>query len=540
MRKFLILFSITLMFSLFVANPTRAAPSFYAESFDVQLELQKGGSAVITETIEIHFGDIPFTFISREISAENTDGLTFLDTSMDGTRMSQGTQAGQVEVETGDPLKVTWHFLPTSDTSHIFVVRYRAEGVIRKGNADTLVWRLIPEDHDYSIVHSTITLAYPSEPPLIERPALNLGSDITWENDRIIFTMSGFKKDKGLLLIASFAPNSLAQAVPRWQIRQDMAASRTLQIGFVMWITTLMLGSVGLFKYIRANRCDRKINTVVPTATPPSEVPPAIVGKLMQRRHTYMGTIFDLAQHGILEVHEERGLRETKRHILVRKCNPTPLKPFEQSLLEIMFQPGEMQINMDEIVYRLTERSNPFNESLDKELIRRGWLDPERQQKQTMLFAVGLSALFLIMTLFIVAVFLGESWSQNADLTAIFAGIAGTGFGVGILALALLLYAGTLSVLTPVGEEQAALWRGFAEYLKQVSKGKKPAMSEDYFERYLAYAAVFDLGINWAKYFRQRGGMPLPTWFHVLTDSHADFCALVTIMSSLDAVGEAG
>jgi hypothetical protein len=72
--------------------------------------------------------------------------------------MSQGTQAGQVEVEAGDPLKVTWHFSPTSDAAHVFVVRYRADGIIRKGDGDTLIWRAVPEEHDYSIAHSTNTL----------------------------------------------------------------------------------------------------------------------------------------------------------------------------------------------------------------------------------------------------------------------------------------------------------------------------------------------------------------------------------------------
>lgn len=63
---------------------------------------------------------------------------------------------------------------------------------------------------------------------------------------------------------------------------------------------------------------------------------------------------------------------------------------------------------------------------------------------------------------------------------------------------------GTFSTLTPAGEEQSMRWKGFAEYLKQVSKGKEPAISADAFERYLAYAAVFGLGAHWAKYFQQQ------------------------------------
>ena len=71
-----------------------------------------------------------------------------------------------------------------------------------------------------------------------------------------------------------------------------------------------------------------------------------------------------------------------------------------------------------------------------------------------------------------------------------------------ILSIPMLIYAGTYSIITPAGEEQYARWNAFAEYLKQVSKGKEPANRPDYFERYLAHAAVLGLGKHWAKYFR--------------------------------------
>lgn len=133
MTRKLSLLLLILLVSIFIATPVFAAKSYYAERFDVLIELQENGSAIITETVEFRFEGDPFTFAFREISANETDGLTFLDASMDGIPMPQGTQAGQVEVEAGEPLKVTWHFPPTSDASRVFVVRYRADGIIRSG-----------------------------------------------------------------------------------------------------------------------------------------------------------------------------------------------------------------------------------------------------------------------------------------------------------------------------------------------------------------------------------------------------------------------
>ena len=70
-----------------------------------------------------------------------------------------------------------------------------------------------------------------------------------------------------------------------------------------------------------------------------------------------------------------------------------------------------------------------------------------------------------------------------------------------------------------------------------VSKGREPAIRSDYFEKYLAFAAVFGLGAGWAKYFQSLGGVPLPTWFHAMAGSSGDFGAMVAIMSASDTAG---
>ena len=200
---------IVLLTTLIIVSPAAAAKSYYAERFDVQVDLQENGAAIVTETVEFRFVGGDFTFAFREISTAETDGVAFLDASMDGVPMSQGTQAGQVEVTAGNPLKVTWHFSPTSDAAHVFTVRYQADGLIRKGDADTLIWRAIPEVHDYSITNSTITLNYPSKATLLEAPTLSRSFESTSIENRIILTSSGLANDEDLILMARFAFDSI-------------------------------------------------------------------------------------------------------------------------------------------------------------------------------------------------------------------------------------------------------------------------------------------------------------------------------------------
>ena len=540
-KKLSLTFTIILLISLFFTTPASAAKSYYAERFDVQFDIQENGSAIITETVEFHFSGDPFTFAFREISATETDGITFLDASMDGVPMSQGTQAGHVDVKAGNPLKVTWHFPATSNAAHVFTVRYRAEGIIRKGAADTLIWRAIPEEHDYSISKSTITLTYPLKVTLLKNPTLSHDFESASKDNRIILTQIGLAENEDLILTANFAPNTLTLVAPHWQSQKeqtDAATAKALPIGFIAGIATLIFGSLGLFTYARANGRDLSISSVISTPNPPADISPAVIGKLTGQQHNFMGAIFDLAQRGVLEVREEKGLWGAKNHVLVRKDNTTSLKPYEQGLMDALFKPNEAQVNMNEVATRLGMKSKLFDEPLEQELIQRGWLDPERKQKRTSLAVTGILAMIISMIVFIISVVGGGvSLSENPHWLTWLVAVSGISAGLFVLSIALMIYAGAYSILTPLGEEQSVHWKGFAEYLKQASKGTEPAIRPDYFEKYLAYAAVFGLGANWAKYFQQLGGVPLPIWFHATLGSDGDFGAMVAVMSASDTAG---
>ncbi len=543
MRKIAIPLTIVLAIAFAFANPVLAAKSYYAERFDVQLDIQENGSVIVTETVEFRFEGGPFTFAFREISANKTDGVTFLDASMDGAPMPEGMQAGQVEVTAGNPLKVTWHFPATSDASRVFTIRYRVHGVIRKGDADTLIWRAIPEDHDYSIASSSIILAYPQKATLLENPRLSRDFETGSTNEGILLTTSGLGEDEGLILTVLFAADSLTTAAPRWQIQKEQADATTakaLPVGFFAGIVTLILGGFGLFTYARTNARDPNISDVISTPNPPSDLAPALVGALTKQANGFMGTIFDLAGRGILEIQEEKGTWGTTNYMLVKKEPAASLNLHEQGLLNVLFKTGDTQINMNEISTRLGMNSKLFDEPLEQELIHRKWLDPERKARHKKQVASGLFAMFLSLAVFVASLILGSGFGRDVNMAMLFAGMAGGSAAVFFISIAVLIYSAAYSVLTPEGEEQAVRWKGFQEYIKQVSKGKEPAIRPDFFEKYLAYAAVFGLGAYWAKYFQKMGGVPLPIWFHAMAGGHGDFGAIVAVMSTSDTAGASG
>mgnify|MGYP000917541666 CR=1 FL=1 len=538
-RKLSLLFAV-LLISLFVTTPVLAAKSYYAERFDVLIELQEDGSAIVTETVEFRFTGDPFTFAFREVSATETDGVTFLDASMDGVNMPQGTGAGQVEVEVGDPLKVIWHFSPTSETTHEFVLRYSVEGIIRKGDADTFIWRAIPEEHEYSIEHFMLILMYPTRATLLEQPTLDWNFDSAFEEERIILTANRIAENEEVILTAHFAPNSFSTSAPHWQIegqQRDAARTRALPVISIAGVLALVFGSLGLFTYARTNRRELATSPMSAIPTPPATIPPALIGKLTGSAHSFMGTIFDLAQRGVLEIKAEQGTWGTTNHVLIRTATNDSLHAHEQGLLDAIFKDEETQVNMSEVGLRLASKNALFDEPLTQDLIERGWLDPQRKSKRTMLLASSVIALLASLGIFVASLIGMDAVVSNLNLVTVLAVFAGISAGLFLLSLALMIYASAFSVLTPSGEEQAIRWKSFAEYLKDVSKGKEPAISPDYFERYLAYATVFGLGATWAKYFETFNGMPLPVWFHATTGSSTNFAAIVAVMSASDSTG---
>jgi uncharacterized protein (TIGR04222 family) len=543
-RKLLPAILICLMLAALFTTSALAGKTYRAERFDVQLNLQSGGEMLITETVVFHFDGGPFTYAFREISANGTDGLTFLEASLDGVTMPQGVGAGQVEVEPGDPLKVTWHFASTSDATHIFVVRYRVAGVVSTGAQDMLRWYLIPSDHGYPIDNVTITLNYPDDVRSLEAPALDRAFDSAPTDTGVRLTTVGVADDESVILTARFPAGSLVKTAPQWQAQEQesaAAAARTLPVGLLSGLATLLLGGFGLFAYIRANRRELNLPEQSPLPNPPADLPPALAGKLTGASANFMGTIFDLAQRGLLEVREDKGSWGSKKHILERKAMDIALTPYEQGLLDAVFKPGEMQVSLSEVGTRLAYKSSQVDLPLEQELTQRGWLDPERKQKRARLVAVGLLVMLIGLGLLIgAAIATGVFLTSNQIISWITAALAGLGGGAFVLSIPLVIYAAAYSQLTPAGEEQKLRWNSFRSYLDQVSHGREPAVRPETFERYLAFAAVFGLGAAWAKTFQNLGGVPLPAWFQSPSGRDGDFGAMVAVMTASDTATHTG
>lgn len=535
---------VVLLTGLWLPATGQAAKTYEAERYDVRLDLQSDGTLAVTETIVFRFEGGPFTYVFRELAYTELDEIDQVQATLDGQVLSQGTGPGQVEIEAGQPLKVTWHLPPTSDTIQTFTLTYRVRGAVRRMDADVLIWRAIPEDHDYPIRASTVTLVYPESLQPLETPTLNRPSTVeAFLAGGVSFTVSDLDEDQDVIVTARFPADSLISSPPAWQARASARAAatdRAWPIGVGAGLVTLMGAGLGMWIVARPHRRDLTVEPPTSSPIPPGDLPPALVGRLTGHSANFMGTLFDLAQRGRLEIREQAGWLGSKQYRLELITSTEPLRPHEQALLNDLFKPGQTSLAMSEVPTRLAGRRT-FDQQLEAELLERGWLDPQRKVMRSALSVFWLVGLFSAIGLFLGGVVWGATISDLGRDGLIWpAAVTGAGIGLFLASVIGLIYAGTLSPLASAGEIEAARWKGFGLYLKEVSRGREPAVRPDYFERYLPLAAIFGLGAAWAKYFQRLGGVPLPVWFHATAGSTGDFGAIIAVMSASDSASAAG
>jgi uncharacterized membrane protein len=185
-----------------------------------------------------------------------------------------------------------------------------------------------------------------------------------------------------------------------------------------------------------------------------------------------------------------------------------------------------------------SRRWKEFTETGRMELKLADWFSPERNRARVglifsgvFLAAVGVAALVL------------AGMMENRF------GLAALSVGVSLILLGVITLIAHIAI-TPLTDEAAARkaeWQQFADYLKQVTKGKAAVDSPNMFLKYLPYAAAFGLLPQWTRHFEKNGWTEVPPYFHALPNSDpaqsmAAFGAMSAATSSAGgaAAGAAG
>jgi hypothetical protein len=536
---------VALSLALILFSPAQAGKSYQAECFDVIIAVQPDGTLNITEIIVFRFTGWSFTYVFRELALKNLDQIDNLQASLDSQALAQGVQPGEVEITTGQPIKVTWHFAPAQDTVHEFKLTYRVKGAIRQdAAADTLFWRTIPAEHEYTINQGRIRIEYPAGVLPMTSPSLSgSGASVEAGSTGATFTLNRIDADTPVDITVSFPSQSLVAQPPSWQTEQQQAVQRTtmgLPFGLGAAAITTLLGVMWVIVARRSFRRETTIsqNNAYQTITaPPRAIPPALAAKLTGSSVPFLGTLFDLARRGVLRIEEDPKKWGSRTFEVIRQPTSERLQPHEQVLLDDLFNKASNErVALNEI--SSMAYNGKFSQALNQELTTMGLRDAERSSRRGRFLTASILVLVLGLAAmgvgFFIAILLSESQPSAVIIGAILVGVSVAACGVGFIGL---IVAMLISTLSDEGARQASAWSSFAGYLRNITRGREPVTSPDLFERYLPYAASLGLATEWAKFFQKQANMPIPAWFMSLQSGVEDgsFVAIMAAITAADS-----
>ncbi|WP_420642511.1 DUF2207 family protein [Candidatus Leptofilum sp.] len=509
--------------------------SYSADRFDVDVVVQSDGSLLVTETVVFTFVGEPFTFVFRELPTSKTDGIEILSASVDSRTYPAGTNAGQVEIEDGNDIRITWHIEPTVNTSRTFVLEYRMLGVVRQEDGvDLLRYQPLPDEFEYTIDSSTVTVTYPTVANLLETPVVTTGqAQVDRGGNMVTFSRQNVKSDETMVFAMQFAEGSLISAPPAWQVRRaEQNALGPLWIGAGVFI--LVVGSLGAWWVYRTHQPKTHKSTAV-LYEPPNDLPPAIAGVLNGHGakpawSNALATLFDLADRGILsieEVEDKKWYQGQDFVIVQQKMSPSGLRPHEQGLLDLLFETKKGQetaVKMSKLSTMVSGKQwKKFTEPLEAELKAAGYIDAARKSRRNWVMAG--SIIFLIIgTAAMIGLPMGLADQFGAWPVAI-------GMSLFILFAVWLTMGNALTILTDEAKMMADEWQGFHDYLKDVTHKKAAVGGTNIFNQFLPYAASYGLLHQWAKFFEKEGWTEVPPYFQAVNRSGSESMAAFVAMT---------
>lgn len=508
-----------LLVALLFSVAAQSDKSYSADRFDVDVAVQRDGSLLVEETVTFRFVGGPFSFVFRELPTDHSDGISDIVASVDGVPWPSGTGPGQVEIADGNPIVVTWHLSPTSDAVHDFTLFYRVLGVVRRGEeAERLDWQALPDEYEYDIASSRVTVTYP--PDMVrqgEAEVLAGKADVATAGDgQVVFTQGNLSSGDPLVVRLTFAPGTFDGPPPAWQAQLERQ-NRWSWAWIAAAVAALLGGMIAIFAGARTgNRPVKKTDAVL--HKPPLDLPPALAGWLFNRSITWphgLATMFDLADRGALTIEEaaEKKWFQSGEYLLTRQQRPSDLRPHEHALLDLLFtdRSGAPQdsVKMSALGRLITSsRWKSYSESLKSEAEAQGLLSAEAERRRTRFLVWFFVLMFLGLVVVLMTFLLSSMFGYWPLLLAA---------ALAILSIIALIAGEMISPLSERGAKLAETYWPFRRFIEQVSRGKMDVPDPAYFSAYVPYAAAFGQAEAWVKRQEKAGYTEVPSYFRALS-----------------------
>ena len=495
--------------------------------YDVDVKIQTDGTFIVTETQAIQFGSQSYHkgFAVIPQSRGSISNVTVWEGDQRYTE-SHSNQPYTFETSTNDngDLEIVWYFPYTSNSTHTYDLQYTVrDGLLYYPDRgyDRLQWKAIPTDHDYPIAGSTVTVRTPpgATVQLVgaasgDPATATTGSD---QLSAIFESTRALAPGQGIEVRVDFQHGVVAGTAPSWQFVYDLKD----RYGALITAISLFLGALiaiggSLLVFLRwytAGRDPQVGLAAQYAAEPPSDLPPGVVGTLMDERadmQDIIATLIDLARRGFITMEEQQtpgfmGIGATRDFIFRRvpNANTSTLRDYERMVLDSAIPSDERKLS--ELKYKFYQHISGIDTALYKEVVKEGLFPvrPDTVRSRWGCGGIGLLILAIAGGIGAVALF------KDITFSVVFPFI-----GLGIVAVVMASVGAAMPVKSRKGAEAAGLWRAFKSYLSNLERYTKVQEATDQFDKYLPYAIAFGIERSWINKFARVESTPIPGWYY--------------------------
>jgi hypothetical protein len=489
------------------------------------IELDK---VVSIDTVEVWEGNMPLIYnpqVKKWIA----------DRKEHGSAIGGSSYAFYDEVR-GNKLWIGWWFPSTGNASRTFLIKYTVHGVVRvSSSSDQIYWRAIFSGRTVPVQRSKVTMHFPSVLPkdMVTIRSYGAPAENRLVDDKTIeFTSGAISAGQELEIQVGF-PHGIVTAVPpAWQIEMERreAYDRDVKpvINIIVTLFALIViplaGIVWLVSLWRKRGNETKVLDPGTVINAPDNLPPALVGLLVNASvgvNELMGTIADLAYHGVLEIEEIKRpglLFGSSKDVQINRRGAEMKFTFERLVVDAVTA-GPMSLLRTQMRSLLSD----FQKSVEYESIG---LELFKEEPAVARKRLQVPAIIMFVASFIL-LFLGVFISQFSE-TALLVPLAI--FPVGIAALVM---SGRMPVRTEKGARLATYCRAFKRHLRDTVKDT--GLSQEalgVWDSYLPYAVVFGLRKTWIARFASMEASA-PIWFvPMAVTSHTTSDSMQTLPGS--------
>jgi len=530
MRKIIVLVILLILSTMLQGK------SYYAQDYNCLINIRENGDLHVCETFRYHFSGGTYSWVSRYIPEQATDGLQFIRAFVKDTDGNIISETDDYKFKNNN-LVVKWNFEPIMDASLDFELEFVARHVLYiEDNALKVDYQPLPKDHDFIIDQGRIELIMPFKLPSPLGVFSNTSNkvQVSYSENSVIYNFWSLEGDEVFPIELTLAHDALSIEEPHWQEIDEMQnyyKKYIILLLFAVLIAGLFLASL-LIGISRRHKI-----RFAPDQLPDDlfEIHPGFVSKMV---NGFDNTVVPFASLFYRLLKQDSVIIEkiTKKKYRIILTENVPEDAIDKSFYEILQQLIEKDItDLKKIFSRLYKYRKEMNHDLMVALYDGGYVDEtqhRRQKKKNIWVIVSLVVIFITGFGGII------SFSSGSPILLF------CSFPFALLFFYFIYKTSLIEVYTSKGFEEKYTWKLWQKNMLHNLKKNKDMINAKDFDIIFPYTLVMGFASKYIDHFKKSGldltESKLMQYFDSAEDFNSFIAVYVVIVASTGSSGSPG